>query len=417
MARPSPWLTLVFLLVGLLLLREPRFAQVEEFFLRWLLGHSRASAASVPLTVVEIGKDPLMDLKQPQKSGSPAATGSREGAPVSPLEFALFLQSVLDFQPGVVAFENVLKWRETDKDQEQVFLDQAMRVPKLLLAAELSENPDPDAPGAEIRGFPHVTGNRGNLPAFSGIGRQPGEDLRLISTPGFVNLPAQVSSAIRVPLLFLYRGEVVPSFPLQAMLLWLRATPADVKVVLGSHIALPQDRRIPIASDGSLLVDPNGSKAAHRLSLNELLLAAQQRETGGSSSQQAPEIRDHVVLARTPANPLSPPDLFSAAIATLQSGRYLRRISPVFDWAVLLVLSVTAGVIRKVARTDLVLCGIAFTAAYCLVALGTLSRWNVWLPGIFPLCVAWAAILTAFFRRRKKDSKPGSISPIPPPIA
>ena len=85
------------------------------------------------------------------------------------MEFALFLQSVLEFQPTVVAFENILKWRERDKDQEQVFIDQAMRVPKLLLAAELTTTPDPDATGQEIQGFSQVTGKRGDLVEFSGI--------------------------------------------------------------------------------------------------------------------------------------------------------------------------------------------------------------------------------------------------------
>ena len=54
--------------------------------------------------------------------------------------------------------------------------------------------------------------------------RQPIEDLRLISTPGFSNLPDESPAYLRVPLLFLYRGEVVPSFTLQAILLWLRVT-------------------------------------------------------------------------------------------------------------------------------------------------------------------------------------------------
>src|SRR5450631_1755874 len=135
------------------------------------------------LTVVEIGHDAVLDRDPLKESSSSHASGSG----VSPLEFALFLQSVLDFQPTVVAFENILKWRERDKDQEQVFLDQAMRVPKLLLAEELSATADPDAPLADIHGFPNVTGRRGDLVPFSGVGRQPSEDLRLISAQGFAN--------------------------------------------------------------------------------------------------------------------------------------------------------------------------------------------------------------------------------------
>src|SRR5437588_3976331 len=121
MRRPSPWLMLVVLLVGILILREPRFAEWDDSFLRWLLMHAPASeGAKAPLTVVEISRESFAD---PNETNNDTHTNGR-GAAVSPLEFALFLQSVLDFQPNVVAFENILKWRERDKDQEQVFLDQ-----------------------------------------------------------------------------------------------------------------------------------------------------------------------------------------------------------------------------------------------------------------------------------------------------
>ncbi len=411
---------LVVLLLGILLLREPRFAHAEDLFLRWLLEHSRGSAeTSVPLTVVEIGQNMLPN--PPAAGEAPdIATGphgNTTSATISPLEFALFLQSVLDFQPGVVAFENILRWRDRDKDQEQVFLDQAMRVPKLLLASELSETSDPDANWGDIRGFPNVIGRRGELQSFSGIGRQPNEDLQLISTQGFTNLPDEISSAIRVPLLFLYRGEVIPSFPLQAILLWQRITPAEVQVVLGAYILLPHGRKIPINADGTLLVDPNAARQGRRMSLNELLLAAQQREAAKPGASPATGIPDQIVLARTPNNPLSPPDLFAATIATIQGNNYLHRISRVFDCAILLCLGATVGTMRRTERFDLVLCGIAFTAAYCLVALGAVARWHLWLPGILPLGAVWVFIFAAFFFPRKAETAGEGRVTLPPPLA
>src|SRR5947207_2388547 len=98
------------------------------------------------------------------------------------MEFALFLQSALEFQPTVIAFENILKWREAEKDQAQVFIDQAMRVPRLLLAAELTTTPDPDAPGPEIPGFTQVTGKRGGRGGVSGMGSQTRAEMWLDST-------------------------------------------------------------------------------------------------------------------------------------------------------------------------------------------------------------------------------------------
>ena len=409
---------LVVVLLGLLLLREPAFRRWDEVYLRWLLKHSQPAGPPVPLTVVEIGRDPLMEKMPPGEEPIAATTSTQpaSGIAISPLEFALFLQSVLEFQPEVVAFETILRWRERDKDQEQVFIDQAMRVPKLLLGAELTSSPDPDAPVVEFRGFKEVKGKRGNLPEFSGVGRQPAEDMRLIATLGFVNLPDEVATALRVPLLFLYRGEVVPSFPLQAILLWMRITPAEVKIVLGSHIELPGGKRIPIGSDGTVLVHPNGETKARRLTLNELLLATQNREAPNEAERTIRDLREQIVLARTPANPLAPPDVFAATIATIQSDTYLRRITWLVDCLLLIAIAACAAFVRKLDRTDLILCGIAVSAAYCLAALAVLDKWQIWMPGTLPLGAIWLLIAWGLIFRKKEPGAATTVT-IPPPLA
>lgn len=408
---------LVVVLLGLLLLREPAFRQWDEVYLRWLLKHSQPAGPSVPLTVVEIGRDPLMEKAPPAEDPAAATSAGQttSGIAISPLEFALFLQSALEFQPEVVAFETVLRWRERDKDQEQVFIDQAMRVPKLLLGAELTSSPDPDAPVVEFRGFKEVTGKRGNLPEFSGVGRQPAEDMRLIATLGFVNLPDEVTSSLRVPLLLLYRGEVVPSFPLQAVLLWMRITPAEVKVELGSHIELPGGKRIPIGSDGTLLVHPNGETKARRLSLNELLLATQNREAPDEADRIIRDLREHIVLARTPANPLAPPDVFAATIATIQSNTYIRRVPWALDCVLLIAIAACATFVRKMDRSDLILAGIAVSAGYCLAALALLDKWQIWMPGTLPLGAIWLLILWGLIFRKKEPGSATTVT-IPPPL-
>lgn len=399
MQRPTFWLMLVVLLLGILFLREPRLEQSEEIFLRWLLKNSDPHGPAAPLTVVEIGHDTLLDRDE--------SSSHADATAVLPLEYALFLQSVLTFQPTVVAFENILKWRETEKGNEQVFIDQAMRVPRLLLAAELTTNPDPDAPGPEIQGFTQVTGKRGDLVEFSGIGRQPSEEIRLIATAGFINLPEEIADGIHVPLLFRYRGEVIPSFALEAILLWLRVTPAEVVIDLDSHISLPQGRKIPIRSDGTLLISPNAGKKAHHIALSDLLVAVQQRDAGQKKNPELEAMRDQIVLARTPANPLSPPDVFAATIATIQTNAYVRRVNWIFDCVILLLAAGAVMKLRDLSRVDLVLCAIAFTAAYCLIALAIVSRWLIWLPGCLPLGAVWLLVLISIviphrFRARRE---------------
>jgi hypothetical protein len=417
MRNLSPWPMLAMLLLGILFLREPRFQRAEENFLRWLLQNAQARGDPVPLTVIEIGRNPL-EQKQVGEKQSTEAFLHGGGSTISPLEYALFLQSVLEFQPTVVAFENILKWRTRDNDQEQVFLDQAMRVPKLLLGAELTDAPDPDAPVVELTTFKQVSGRRGELPEFSGIGRQPGEDMRLISTLGFMNL-LEGPNTFHVPLLFQYRGDVIPSFSLQALMLWLRVTPAEVKIELGSQILLPQGRRIPIRADGTVLVDPKAARKARRMTLNELLLAAQTRGENGVTTAHLENIHDQIVLARTPANPFSPPDVFAATIATIQSNHYVRRVSWIFDCAVILAVTALAGMLQRVSKDILFLGAIALTAAYCLAALTIISRWGVWIPGYLPLGAIWLIVLLNLFPRQKKAARedaPDRSSVTPTPI-
>ena len=413
MQRPVIWLMLGVLVLGVLFLREPRLERSEEFFLRWLLKKSELHGPMAPLTVVEIGHDAVLD-RDPLKELSSSHAG---GSGVSPLEFAVFLQSVLAFQPTVVAFENVLKWRERDKDQEQVFIDQAMKVPRLLLAAELTTTPDPDAPEQEIQSFTQVTGKRGDLVEFSGIGRQPNEEMRLIATAGFINLPDEIADGIHVPLLFRYRGEVIPSFVLQAVLLWLRVTPAEVTIDLGSHISLPQGRKIPIGADGTLLISPEAGKKVRRITLNELALATQQHDAGQKTSGDFETIRDQIVLVRTPANPLSPPDVFAATLATIQTNAYVHRVSWIFDCVFLLIAAAVIGRVRHVSRVDLVLGAIAFTAAYCLIALAVISRWLLWLPAVLPLGAVWLLVLLSIVIPRRDRTKRLKATTIGSPIA
>jgi len=402
-------LAVVVLLAALLLARDPYVDKADAFFLDWLLRNTPASGDHAPLTVVEIGGGPTVETQPNQQAPGNSHESHPSAGAVSPLEFALFFQGILEFKPTVVAVEPPLKWRERDKNQEQVFLDQAMRVPKLLLSAELTSTPDPDVPPAEIPGFVHVSGRRGDLPTFAAIQRQPDEDLRLISSLGYVNLPDE--TATRVPLLLNYHGEVIPAFALQAFLIWARIPMSEVQIEVGSHIVLPGGRKIPINWDGTLIVNPNSSKLGRRFTLNELLLLAQQRQ----KNSELESLHDELILARTPLNPLAPADVFAATIATLQSNHFVRRVSVLFDCAVVLLIALLALRAVRASRVDLVLGLIAFTAAYCLIAFTVMARYTIWVPGLVPLGTTWLFGLLAFaWPRPKHRAEVTDIAASPP---
>jgi hypothetical protein len=412
MERPSLLLAVVLVLLGVVFLQQPRLRRYDEFFLHWLVENSALPNKPAPLTIVELG---VSSSRKPAGGAQPSEAFLKiGGAANSPLEAALLLQAALYFQPAVIAFEPVLQWPEQAREQEEIFVDQAMRVPGLLLAAELTPTPEPDAPVVDIPVFANVAGKRGNLATFSGVARQPSEDVRLIAKLGFINLPSEVASSTHVPLLFQYRGEVIASFALETVLLWLHISHEEVKIDIGDSIQLPQGRKIAIESDGTLVINPNAAKLARRLTANELLLAAQQREQGKTSSG-VDNLANQVLLARA-AGGAGNGDVLAATIATIQTNSFPRRVSWAFDCVSLALIGAFSGLLRKLARVDLILTAIAFTAAYCLIALGILSHAAIWLPGLLPLGAFWLVVVVCLFLR-KQDRLPKTAVVVAPPPA
>jgi len=388
MRRPSPWLILVVILLGVLILREPRLQKIEDILFSYFMEHSEPVLPPAQVTLVEIGREDFRKMT-PEEVLKPLPKGEAARRSLSPLEYALFLQAVLEFQPTVVGIEPIVIWRDRDKAQEQVFIDQAMRVPKLMVGIELGGKSSRDIAVEDVLSFPKVTGSRGNLAQFSGIARQPDDDIRLISTPGFTNLPNERTDRVRVPMLFEYRGEIVPSFPLQAIMLWVHATPADVKIELGSKIILPNGWIIPIHRDGTATINPVARQSVRRLTLNELLLAAQEHESHRPASINVDNLKDQIVLLRIADDPLQPPNIFSTAIATIQNNVYVRPAHWAVAWLIILGAALLSCFLWRISKPNFVLLAIIVTAGYSLLGLDFLSKKHLWLPALLTFALIW----------------------------
>ena len=396
MRRPSPWLILVVILLGAFILREDRLQRVEDGLLAWFLENSESTRTPAQVAQVEIGRDDFQRLT-PEEERKPLPKGQAARRSLSPLEYALFLQAILEFQPTVIGIEPVVIWRARDKTQEQVFIDQAMRVPRLLIAIELGGKGPNDLAADDLATLPNVSGPRGYLAQFSGVKRQPDEDIRLISTPGFTNLPNGWSDRIRVPLLFEYRGEIVPSFTLQAIMLWLRLTPADVKVELGGQISLPNGWKIPLHRDGTTTINPVARQSVHRLTFSELLLAAQEHEKHLPPTRDVGDLKSQIILLRIADDPLQPPDVFATAIATIQGNVYVQPASKTIAWIIILFMAVLSCFLRMISRTGFFLGAIMFSATWGMIVLAVLSRNHIWLPTVLPLMLLWFLVVVRFF--------------------
>ena len=202
-----------------------------------------------------------------------------------------------------------------------------------------------------------------------------------------------------MPLLFEYRGEVVPSFPLQAIMLWLRATPSDLKIELGSHILLPNGWKIPLHRDGTTTINPVAAGSVRRLTLNQLLLAAQERESHRPATVDLSGLKDQIVLFRINGDRLQPPNIFAATIATIQSNTYIRRAPWFYDWCVVGGLALASLFLWRYSKGIVVMSALALTAGYGLLALSILSEHGLWVPMFLPFTLVWILVLIRLLSR------------------
>lgn len=383
---------ILVLLAGLVLMRESRrepFASWDNRWADFLAMNSRRGMPPAPVTLVEINDASLQN----------------HAWPWNPLDFSLFLQGVLPHQPEVVAIEDVLDWNRVALPDEQIrklpqyekiLKDNLLRVPRALLGAQLGFPDDPQvAPKwQEVPLLRKVEGDPNALPEFPMVEREPSEDFRLSVTVGFTNLPAVHERYNSAPLLFRHRGQVVPAFTLQAVMLWAKLTPDDVRVVLGSHVDLGDKLRVPIDAQGHVRID--FAARLQRFGFDELLLANEQLQAKNPPVVDVTKMRGNIVLLSrtdTAARTLplaarrngSPGEVFAAAIATIQSKSFIQR-APIWAEALVLLGAMLASYrVPRFTRRRTMTVGFVFLTVYALLAMAVFNRWLVWLPGVMPL--------------------------------
>lgn len=374
------------LLAGVALMRESRIAPLDAIdanFESWLGVHAPRQATPAPLTLVQISDEDLRETPWPW----------------SPMDYSLFLNAALPFHPPVLAIEPVLAWKTVDAQQLSLLHNQLLRAPKVLLGSDLGLPDDLSVvpPMQEMPVLRHVMGSITELQEFSLVARQPADDIRLAGTLGFENLcgPSEpVPSVVRrIPLVFRYRGQAVPSFVLQAAMLWFGVTPDEVIVRPGTRIELGKTVSIPVDTAGRMTVD--FSAPLVRFAMSDLLLSAEQAQAKQKSIAPVAGLKHSLaLLARTDAgaqtlrfanNRLgSPGELFAAAIATIQNRQFIRRVPAYGEWFIIADAIVLAWFCSRMRiRSTLLVC-LMLLCGYMLLALGIFSGTLVALPLVLP---------------------------------
>jgi CHASE2 domain-containing sensor protein len=389
-------------LVGLLLMREARQAPlsgIDETFADFLAINARRIEEAAPVTLVAIDESSLEVRPWPW----------------SPVDYALFFQSAEIFKPSALATDEILTWDVKGLPPEaarklpqyqKILREHVLRASKVLLGARLGFPEDPSIP-PPIQETPllrHVVGDLNSIPEFTAIEAEAHEDFRLSSVTGFTNLPRATRFTRTVPLVFRYHGQVVPSFVLQAILMWEKLTPDDVVVEPGVAVTLAGRVPIPVDRAGRMRVDFGVRR--HRCGFDEMVLASDQIENRRQPLVPRDWLADKfVLLARTddaaktlnfaPTRRGSPGELFAAAIGTIQNRSFIKRIPDWFDFGMVIIMALIARACRRWRKlTTLVLMLIA-TVAYVMVAITLFGQSLVWLPAVLP---AGLAIFIVLFR-------------------
>jgi CHASE2 domain-containing sensor protein len=389
--RSAPWFLLVICLAGIFLARESRrpgpLAGIDRAFFDWLTvnaGLPPESSAGIHSTVTLVEID-----------DSIADTPGR--LPLAPLEYASFLQAVAKYDPAVVAIEPVLEWSKLPAGTEEILADQALMLPKLLLAVELGSNPESRRDPASLPALGSVSGNPAALADFPEIVAAPSARLlTLVAASGAINLAGLAGTPVRdLPLLLRSRDRVLPSFALQTLMLWLRLAPSEVSVEVGDHVQLGDALRLPINRQGRALLDARLFPQINRLSLDDLALLAT-RQAEPETAAAAERMRGGIVIlgrtdhaARTlqmvGGRRVSPAEIFAWSAVSLARAPSTRRAGVWWDAAIILAWMLVGRRLLGTHGNWAVLTIGGVLAVYALAALACFAMQRLWLPCSLPV--------------------------------
>jgi hypothetical protein len=225
------------------------------------------------------------------------------------------------------------------------------------------------------------------VPEYTVIEAEPGTDIRLTTALGFDDVPEH--APLHAPLVFRYRGEIVPSFALEAMMLYHGVTPDEVTVNLGSDIQLSNKLVIPVNQAGAMLVD--WKQPYDRVGFDDMVLAVDQLEGKHATVIDPAVFKDRLLLlARTDAKSQtlvfpdgqigSSGELFAEALATAESNAFARPAGYAGSALVLIVGAALAFVLSSRGKLKAILVIIGFTAGYLMICLGVFESARVALP-------------------------------------
>jgi hypothetical protein len=397
--RPhAPWIVLVLALAGILLWREsqdgwPR--EVDRAFASWLAREVAPPSQPAAVTVVTAFT----------AADAPSGPGSSEAAVKTPfgqpMDYALFLKSILPSDPSVAVIEPILAWKDPAPAYLSALEDYARRAPKLILGTALGRTSDPDEDNPRLPVVGVVRGDVSRVPEFSAVELRPAGELRDLGTAGVTSLPDPVSAARGwIPMVVRYRGDIVPTLPLLASIYRARTTVREVSVEPGREIRIGDNLRIPIDRTGAALIAPAAIAGLRRAGYADLLVGA---ETGANTASASGD-----VVMLTAGGPDA--DRLATAIVAIQTGGVLSELRSPWSLAPALALALCGALLFLLPRPSALLAAIGIGAGYAMVARSLAGAHALALPVVVPAGV----LLVLLLLRLALGSKPPRPEPASP---
>jgi CHASE2 domain-containing sensor protein len=382
------------------------FASVNQTYIDWLIGNSKQKIQEPSVTLLRIDEGALEAYECESTFG--------------PLEFAQLLNRLNDYMPKVAAIEPVLEWKEKEELLLNALRDTSLKCEKLLLGSVLELDPT-GLPLSEavLSLFPAITNVKGELtriPEFTGARDLPELQLRITSNLGFTAIDLGEAVAARedslaVPLLARDGEKVVPGFVLQAVMLENGVAPESVEVDLGKEIRLGDTLSIPIDARGYLTVFAGLRERLPSYSASILIWKPDEViGEGGNGQGMKPEERtaleSRVVLIGYDNEPakriplkkdvmISRAELFALAIATVQSGRYIRLLPETAQYGVWAVLVLAGLFLLRFRRQRAFAFGFLLLVLYFIGGMLLFQSSQTWMPVVIPLGLIGCLLLAA----------------------
>lgn len=347
------------------------------------------------------------------------------------LDWAILMNSLLNFSPQAAGIVPPLRWDDTDVLTEGALAKQIKRMPAMALGAILSpSSPDSaqEKQAASFLSLERVTGDRSQLLAARQVSAMPDDELLINGKPGFTRIELQKDlgsgpNGLRMPLVCRLGDRVVPSFALQLVMLRQGLLPGDVAIHLDGSppsIQLGDRQTIPIDSSGCLEVHHSLARAFPQIDFASLALAVSPfqevaQELRKATQEELESLRKNAVvigfddssLQEFPlpsSEKISLAQLLTMAVASIQSGYHLTNWETPLHYGSLGAVALLGLLLLALPRWGSAFAGLALAALYLAASWYLFQQSLSWTPpwAALMLCLLSTLIGAAFPRKPRR---------------